>query len=100
MEVKVLDINGKDTGRKVQLSDSVFGIEPNNHAVYLDVKQYLLTNVKERTKLKKELKLQEVHVRLKNKKELVLPVRVVQRTHCLKVVVQFSDQDQEVTLSN
>lgn len=41
MEVKVLDINGKDTGRKVQLSDSVFAIEPNNHAVYLDVKQYL-----------------------------------------------------------
>ena len=41
MEVKVLDKTGKDTGRKVQLSDSVFGIEPNNHAVYLDVKQYL-----------------------------------------------------------
>ena len=41
MEAKVLDINGNDTGRKVQLSDSVFGIEPNNHAVYLDVKQYL-----------------------------------------------------------
>ena len=41
MEVKVLDFNGKDTGRKVQLSDSVFAIEPNNHAVYLDVKQYL-----------------------------------------------------------
>ncbi|MBK0370949.1 50S ribosomal protein L4 [Flavobacterium agrisoli] len=41
MEVKVLDFNGKDTGRKVELSDSVFAIEPNNHAVYLDVKQYL-----------------------------------------------------------
>jgi large subunit ribosomal protein L4 len=41
MEVKVLDKNGKETGRKVQLSDSVFAIEPNNHAVYLDVKQYL-----------------------------------------------------------
>ena len=41
MEVKVLDIKGKDTGRKVKLSDSVFGIEPNKHAVYLDVKQYL-----------------------------------------------------------
>jgi large subunit ribosomal protein L4 len=41
MEAKVLDFNGKDTGRKVELSDSVFGIEPNNHAVYLDVKQYL-----------------------------------------------------------
>jgi large subunit ribosomal protein L4 len=41
MEVKVLDKTGKDTGRKVQLSDSIFAIEPNNHAVYLDVKQYL-----------------------------------------------------------
>jgi large subunit ribosomal protein L4 len=41
MEVKVLDKTGKETGRKVQLSDAVFAIEPNNHAVYLDVKQYL-----------------------------------------------------------
>ncbi|MEO2072281.1 MAG: 50S ribosomal protein L4 [Zunongwangia sp.] len=41
MEVAVLDIKGKETGRKVDLSDSVFGIEPNDHAVYLDVKQYL-----------------------------------------------------------
>jgi large subunit ribosomal protein L4 len=41
MEVKVLDKTGKDTGRKVTLSDSIFAIEPNNHAVYLDVKQYL-----------------------------------------------------------
>ena len=41
MEVAVLDINGKETGRKANLSDTVFGIEPNKHAVYLDVKQYL-----------------------------------------------------------
>ena len=41
MKVAVLDIKGKETGRKVDLSDAVFGIEPNNHAVYLDVKQYL-----------------------------------------------------------
>ncbi len=41
MEVKVLDKTGKDTGRKVQLSDTIFAIEPNNHAVYLDVKQCL-----------------------------------------------------------
>ena len=41
MEVAVLDKNGKETGRKVSLSDSVFGIEPSDHAVYLDVKQYL-----------------------------------------------------------
>ena len=41
MEIAVVDIKGKETGRKVNLSDDVFGIEPNNHAVYLDVKQYL-----------------------------------------------------------
>jgi large subunit ribosomal protein L4 len=41
MKVAVVDKNGKDTGRKVELSKEVFGIEPNDHAVYLDVKQYL-----------------------------------------------------------
>jgi len=41
MEVAVLDIKGKETGRKANLSDAVFAVEPNNHAVYLDVKQYL-----------------------------------------------------------
>ncbi|WP_298791458.1 50S ribosomal protein L4 [uncultured Allomuricauda sp.] len=41
MKVAVLDIKGKDTGRKVDLSNDVFGIEPNEHAIYLDVKQYL-----------------------------------------------------------
>ena len=41
MKVAVLDINGKETGRKADLSNDVFAIEPNNHAVYLDVKQYL-----------------------------------------------------------
>lgn len=41
MEVAVLDITGKDTGRKVSLSDEVFAIDPNDHAVYLDVKQFL-----------------------------------------------------------
>ncbi len=41
MKVAVLDIKGKETGRKAELSDDVFGIEPNEHAVYLDVKQYL-----------------------------------------------------------
>ncbi|MGV6845596.1 MAG: 50S ribosomal protein L4 [Lutibacter sp.] len=41
MKVSVVDIQGKDTGRKVELSDAVYKIEPNNHAVYLDVKQFL-----------------------------------------------------------
>jgi large subunit ribosomal protein L4 len=41
MKLAVLDITGKDTGRKVELSKDVFGIEPNDHAIYLDVKQFL-----------------------------------------------------------
>ncbi|MCF6349487.1 MAG: 50S ribosomal protein L4 [Flavobacteriaceae bacterium] len=41
MKIAVIDINGKKTGRSVELSDAVFGIEPNEHAIYLDVKQHL-----------------------------------------------------------
>ena len=41
MEVSVLNINGQETGRKVSLNESIFGIEPNDHVLYLDVKQYL-----------------------------------------------------------
>ena len=41
MEVNVLNIKGEDTGRKITLNESIFGIEPNDHAIYLDVKQYM-----------------------------------------------------------
>jgi len=41
MELSVYNIKGEDTGRKVTLSDAVFGVEPNEHVMYLDVKQYL-----------------------------------------------------------
>jgi len=41
MKVAVVDIKGKSTGKKVELSDSIFGIEPNEHAIYLDVKHHL-----------------------------------------------------------
>lgn len=40
MEVAILNLSGKETGRKVTLNDRIFGIEPNDHAIYLDVKQY------------------------------------------------------------
>ena len=41
MDINVLDIKGQETGRKVTLNENIFGIEPNDHVVYLDVKQYL-----------------------------------------------------------
>jgi large subunit ribosomal protein L4 len=44
MELKVYNIKGEDTGRQVSLSDSIFEIEPNDHAIYLDVKQFMANN--------------------------------------------------------
>ena len=44
MELSVLNIKGEDTGKKVTLNESVFKIEPNDHAIYLDVKQYMANN--------------------------------------------------------
>ena len=41
MEISVFNINGQETGRKVELNEAIFGIEPNDHVIYLDVKQYL-----------------------------------------------------------
>jgi large subunit ribosomal protein L4 len=41
MELAIVNISGKETGRKVDLNDSIFGIEPNDHAIYLDTKQFL-----------------------------------------------------------
>ncbi len=41
MEVNVYNIKGQETGRKIALNESIFGIEPNDHAIYLDVKQYM-----------------------------------------------------------
>lgn len=53
MELSVYNIKGEDTGRKVTLSDAIFGIEPNDHAIYLDVKQYM-ANKRQGTHMSKE----------------------------------------------
>jgi large subunit ribosomal protein L4 len=53
MKLNVFDISGKDTGKAVELKDDVFSIEPNDHAIYLDVKQYL-ANLRQGTHKSKE----------------------------------------------
>ncbi len=53
MEVSVLNINGQDTGRKVSLNDAIYAIEPNDHAIYLDVK-LLMANQRQGTAKSKE----------------------------------------------
>ncbi len=58
MELVIHNIKGKDTGRKAKLSKNVFEVEPNDHAIYLDVKQYLANNRKglHKTKERAEIK--------------------------------------------
>lgn len=53
MELDVINISGKSTGKKVKLSDEIFGIEPNDHAIYLDVKQ-IMANKRQGTHKTKE----------------------------------------------
>ena len=56
MEVNVYNIKGEDTGRKVTLNESIFGIEPNDHAIYLDVKQFMANQRQGTHKLLKSVK--------------------------------------------
>lgn len=56
MKIDVLKTDGSYTGRQVDLAESIFGIEPNSHAIYLSVKCTLLTRDKELISLKKEVK--------------------------------------------
>ena len=57
MEVSVLNIKGQETGRKVTLNEAIFGIEPNEHVLYLDVKQYLAAQRQGTTKTKERSEL-------------------------------------------
>jgi len=68
MKVAVLDIQGKDTGRKVELSEAVYGIEPNKHAVYLDVKQYLANKRQGTSKAKERAEISGSTRKIKKQK--------------------------------
>ncbi|MDV7185756.1 50S ribosomal protein L4 [Lutibacter sp. TH_r2] len=68
MKVSVVDITGKDTGRKVELSDAVYGIEPNDHAVYLDVKQYLANQRQGTSKAKERAEISGSTRKIKKQK--------------------------------
>ena len=50
MQVEVLNIQGQETGRTVELPEEIFGVEPNNHVIYLAVKQYWLHSARVRTR--------------------------------------------------
>ncbi len=68
MELKVYNIKGEDTGRQVNLNDSIFGIEPNDHAIYLDVKQYMANNRQGTHKTKERAEITGSTKKLKKQK--------------------------------
>jgi large subunit ribosomal protein L4 len=68
MELVVLNHQGSKTGRKVTLSDSIFGIEPNEHAMYLDVKQYLANQRQGTHKAKQRAEIHRTTKKLKKQK--------------------------------
>ena len=76
MELAVYNIKGEDTGRKVTLDDAVFGIEPNEHAVWLDVKQYL-ANCRQGTHKAKERSEVSGSTRKLHKKAVAVHVLVI-----------------------
>ena len=75
MEVNVYNIKGEDTGRKITLNESIFGIEPNDHAIYLDVKQFM-ANQRQGTHKSKE-RSESVVLLVKSVARKVVVVHVV-----------------------
>ena len=71
MELSVFNIAGEDTGKKVVLEDSIFSIEPNDHAIYLDVKQFLAN------------KRQGTH-KAKDRSEVAGSTRKIKRQNCYR----------------
>ena len=68
MELAIHNIKGKDTGRKAKLSNNIFGVEPNDHAIYLDVKQYLANNRKGLHKSKERAEIKGSTRKIKRQK--------------------------------
>ena len=100
MNVEVVKINGQDAGRKVSLSKDIFGVEPNDHAIYLDVKQYLANQRQGTHKSKERADIKGSTRKIKKQKEQVLPVLVVLNLQYLEAVVVFLDLGQEIILLN
>jgi hypothetical protein len=90
MEVAVVSIEGKETGRKAKLDKAVFGIEPNEHAIYLDVKSHLANKRQGTHQSKERGEIVGSTRKIKNKKEQVLPVREVSRILCSVEEVVYS----------
>ena len=98
METAIYNISGKETGKKALLMDEIFGIEPNDHAIYLDVKQYL-ANRRQGTHKSKQRNEVAGSTR-KDKKIRVELVRVASSRRCSRVEVAYSVRFREIIASS
>ncbi len=100
MELAVLNIKGKETGRKVTLDDSIFGIEPNDHAIYLDTKQFLANQRQGTHKSKERGEVAGSTRKIKGRREPVPHVPAASKTHCSGEADGSSARNQNITGSS
>ena len=98
MELKVHNIKGKETDKKIKLNKAIFGIEPNDHAIYLDVKQYLANNRKGLHKSKERAEIAGSTRKIKKQKGTGTARAEVLKTHYLEEVVQYLVQDLDLMI--
>lgn len=84
MQLKVLNIEGAETGRSIDLPEEIFGIEPNDHAIYLAVKQYLGAQRQGTHKVKTRAEVQGSSKNFTSKRVQVAPARAIFVTLCIK----------------
>ena len=100
MELAVYKIDGKKTSKKVKLNKNIFGAEPNNHAIYLDVKQFLLIKRQGTHKAKERGEITGSTRKIKKQKGTVPLGLVLLKTHCLEAEDECLDLSQEITVLN
>ena len=100
MKVKVINTSGAETGKEVTLPQDIFGVEPNDHAIYLDVKQYLANQRQGTHSSTEKGDVKGSTRKIKKQKGTVQLEQVVSNLVYSLVVVVCTVQDQEITALN
>lgn len=100
MELSVYNIKGEETGKKVVLKDEIFGIEPNDHAIYLDVKQYLANQRQGTHKSKQRSEMSGSTRKLGRQKAVAAHAAATSTRHCSWAAHACSAQCRATTVSN
>ena len=100
MDIVVKNISGKDTKKKISLDKSIYGVEPNDHAIYLDVKQYLANQRQGTHKAKERGEVKGSTRKIKKQKGTGTARAGDIKNPFLKVEVVYSVQDQEIMVLN